>query len=154
MTYQMDSLGWLVAYCPDHLLCIAETSDGVSGKIWFNTSARVNGIVSSMGSFDFLFGVMLGEKILRYANNLICRTSLHRSANRSTSNSGCPFSSQDEQFDKFWQEVCAKANEVEWTIQLCRGVVKHQGEIQWCSQPPQLEGCKINIYLNWYLLII
>ena len=33
-------------------------------------SARVNGIASQFEKFDFLFGVMLGEKVLRLADNL------------------------------------------------------------------------------------
>ena len=33
-------------------------------------SARVNGIAYQLGKFDFLFGVMLGKKILRLADNL------------------------------------------------------------------------------------
>ena len=33
-------------------------------------SARVNGIGAQLEKFDFLFGEMLGEKVLRLADNL------------------------------------------------------------------------------------
>ena len=33
-------------------------------------SAKVNGIAVQLEKFDFLFGVMLGEKLLRLAHNL------------------------------------------------------------------------------------
>ena len=36
------------------------------------TSAKVRGIAVVMESFDFLFGVMLGEKVLRLVDNLSC----------------------------------------------------------------------------------
>ncbi len=41
------------------------------------TSARVNGIGAQLDKFDFFFGVMLGEKLLRLADNL-SRTLQHK----------------------------------------------------------------------------
>ena len=35
-------------------------------------SARMNGIAAQFDKFDFLFGLMLGEKVLRLADNLSC----------------------------------------------------------------------------------
>ena len=47
-------------------------------------SAKVNGIAFQLEKFEFLFGVMLGEKVLQQADNLSCtlqkKSFLHRKA--------------------------------------------------------------------------
>jgi hypothetical protein len=35
-------------------------------------SAKANGVAAQLEKFHFLFGVMLGEKLLRLADNLSC----------------------------------------------------------------------------------
>ena len=42
-----------------------------------DTSARINGIATMMESFNFLYGIMLGEKILHLVDNL-SRTLQHK----------------------------------------------------------------------------
>ena len=77
-------------------------------------SARVNGIASLLGKFDFLFGVMLGEKILRLADNLsrsLQQKDLSAAEGNRAAHLTCDtFKSprKDSEFAIFWEEVIKK----------------------------------------------
>ena len=74
-------------------------------------SARVNGIGSQLERFDFLFGVMLGEGILRLADNL-SRTLQQKDLSAAEGNRAAhltcetlPSLHKDAEFAIFWQDV-------------------------------------------------
>ena len=82
-------------------------------------SARVNGIASKFEKFDFLFGVMLGEKVLRLADNL-SRTLQQKQLSAAEGNRAallkCDTLSAlrtDPEFTKFWDSVQTKLNDVD-----------------------------------------
>ena len=82
-------------------------------------SARVNGIASQLEKFDFLFGVMLGEKVLRLADNL-SRTLQQKQLSAAEGNHAalltCGILSalrSDSEFTNFWDSVQTKMNDVD-----------------------------------------
>ena len=81
-------------------------------------SARVNGIASQFEKFDFLFGVMLGEKVLRLADNL-SRTLQQKQLSAAEGNHAALLTCDtlsalrsDSEFTKFWDSVQTKLNDV------------------------------------------
>ena len=81
-------------------------------------SARVNGIASQLKKFDFLFGVFLGEKVLKLADNLSCtlqRKELSAAEGNSAALLTCDTLSTlrtTSEFEQFWHSVINKAAEV------------------------------------------
>ena len=81
-------------------------------------SARVNRIVFQLEKFDFLFGVMLGEKVLRLADNL-SRTLQHKDLSAAEGNRAAHLTCEtltalrkDTEFALFWKEVMKKQHEL------------------------------------------
>ena len=82
-------------------------------------SAKVNGIGSHLKKFDFLFGVMLGEKVLRFADNL-SRTLQQKELSAAEGQLAAELTVDTlatfrnvEEFSKFWSSVMDKAAGVE-----------------------------------------
>ena len=82
-------------------------------------SARVNGIASQLKKFDFLFGVFLGEKVLKLADNLCC-TLQHKELSAAEGNSAALLTCDTlstlqttSEFEQFWHSVINKAEEVD-----------------------------------------
>lgn len=81
-------------------------------------SARVNGIASQLDKFYFLFGVFLGEKVLRLADNLSCtlqRKELSAAEGNSAALLTCDALSalrNNHEFEQFWSTVLDKASAV------------------------------------------
>ena len=80
-------------------------------------SARVNGIGSQLERFDFLFGVMLGEKFLRLADNL-SRTLQQKDLSAAEGNHAAQLTCatltslrKHSEFAIFWSEVVKKQSE-------------------------------------------
>ena len=77
-------------------------------------SARVNGIAAQFDKFDFLFGLMLGEKVLRLADNL-SRTLQQKDLSAAEGNRIAHLTCEtlstlrtDPEYKKFWDSVIAK----------------------------------------------
>ena len=75
------------------------------------TIARIHGVVSQMRIFSFLFGVKLGELILRYTDNL-SKTLQHKSLSASGGQEITQLTVKtleklrnDEIFNLFWEQV-------------------------------------------------
>ncbi|XP_062504942.1 zinc finger MYM-type protein 1-like [Corticium candelabrum] len=85
----------------------------------FEASAKVNGVATEMTKFDFLFGVMLGSRILRLVDNLSCtlqKKELSAAEGQVTANVTIKVISAlrtDEEFDIFWQNVVKKSETVD-----------------------------------------
>ena len=82
-------------------------------------SAKVNGIGSQLRKFDFLFGVMLGEKVLRFADNL-SRTLQQKELSAAEGQLAAELTVDTlamyrnvEEFSTFWASVMDKAAGVE-----------------------------------------
>lgn len=81
-------------------------------------SARVNGIASQLEKFNFLFGVFLGERVLRLADNLSCtlqKKELSAAEGNSAALLTCDALSalrSTAEFERFWCIVLDKASEV------------------------------------------
>ena len=82
-------------------------------------SAKVNGVAAQLEKFDFLFGVVLGEKLLRLADNLSCtlqQKDLSAAEGNQAAHLTCETLSalhSDSEFVKFWDKVIAKQREVD-----------------------------------------
>ena len=81
------------------------------------TIARIRGVAAQMASFDFFYGLVLGEMLLRHTDNLN-RTiqKEHISAAEGQSVAGMTTSTlsslrNDEHFDLFWEKVKGMAVE-------------------------------------------
>ena len=81
-------------------------------------SARVSGIASQLEKFEFLFGVMLGEKVLQFADNLsrtLQKKELSAAEGHAAASLTCDTLCKmrtDEAFKEFWEVVQIKAAEV------------------------------------------
>ena len=82
-------------------------------------SARVNGIRAQLEKFDFLFGVMLGEEVLRMADNL-SRTLQHKDLSAAEGNQAAHLTCEalkrlheEDEFAIFWREVMKKQSELD-----------------------------------------
>ena len=80
-------------------------------------SARVNGIGSQLEKLDFLFGMMLGERILRFTDNL-SRTLQQKDLSAAEGNHAAHLTCEtliylreDAEFANFWKEVMKKQSE-------------------------------------------
>ena len=80
--------------------------------------SEVNGIGAQLEKFDFLFGVMLGEKLLRLADNLSC-TLQQKDLSVAEGNQAALLTCEtlsalcsDSEFVKFWDKITAKQGEV------------------------------------------
>ena len=82
-------------------------------------SARCNGIGYQFGSFDFLFGVCLGHKVLRLADNL--STALQKKSLSADEGQRMGADTvraleklrSEEEFEKFWKDVQSKLSTVD-----------------------------------------
>ena len=79
----------------------------------------MNGIGSQLEKVDFLFGVMLGERILRLADNL-SRTLQQKDLSAAEGNHAAHLACEtltslrkDAEFAIFWQEVMKKQSELD-----------------------------------------
>ena len=82
-------------------------------------SVKVNGVATEMTKFDFLFGVILGSRILRLVDNLSCtlqKKELSAAEGQVAANVTIKVISAlrtDEEFDIFWQNVVKKSETVD-----------------------------------------
>lgn len=79
-------------------------------------SAKVNGIASQLERFDFLFGVMLGEKVLHLTDNLSCTLQKKELSGHVAAPMTCDVliaMRNDETFKQFWDEVISKGRAVD-----------------------------------------
>ena len=81
------------------------------------SKARINGVCSQMKTFDFMFGAVLGDKILRHSDNL-SQTLQKRttSADEGQVIAKMVIDTIAElrtEFDLFWEKVMKKAESVE-----------------------------------------
>lgn len=83
------------------------------------TKARIRGVSAVMNTFDFLFGCMLGEMILKHSDNL---SSTLQNKSLSAAEGQCIAQMtigtlksvrSDNSFDLFWQKVNSKASELD-----------------------------------------
>ena len=83
------------------------------------TKARIRGVSAVMNTFDFLFGCMLGEMILKHPDNL---SSTLQNKSLSAAEGQCIAQMtigtlksvrSDNSFDLFWQKVNSKASELD-----------------------------------------
>jgi hypothetical protein len=115
-TVRADSLGSVIANYAVLQTSLDTFTDMASRDM--EMSARVNGIASQMEKFDFLFGVFLGEKVLRLADNLSCALQ-HKELSAAEGNSAALLTCDalsalrnTNEFDSFWHVVLDKASEV------------------------------------------
>ena len=74
------------------------------------TIARIRGVAAQMASFDFFYGLVLGEMLLRHTDNLSRTIQEHISAAEGQSVAGMTTSTlsslrNDEHFDLFFEKV-------------------------------------------------
>ena len=87
------------------------------------TKARIGGVAAQMTKFDFLFGVILGELLLRHTDNLsktlqkkITSAAEGQHVGRMVIDTIQSLRS-DESFDLFWTKVSIMAESVEYDVE-------------------------------------
>ncbi len=83
------------------------------------TKARIRGVAAVMNSFDFLFGCLLGETILRHSDNL-SSTLQHKTLSAAEGQYIAQMAvatlksvRNEESFDLFWQKVNSRASQLD-----------------------------------------
>jgi hypothetical protein len=80
------------------------------------TKARIHGVSSQMNTFDYLFGNLLGQMILKHADNL-SSTLKHKSLSAAEGQQIARMTTEtlksirnDQSYDLFWKNTCHKAS--------------------------------------------
>ena len=119
------------------------------------TIARIRGVASQMQCFDFFFGLVLGENLLRHTDNL-SRT-LQKSCSASEGQAVADMTKRtllgirsEQCFDLFWEKVNRMAGEVD----ISDPVLPRKRKVPQCfeegSAPPEFHSTPKDLYRQVY----